>query len=273
MGRRRTSPVNTLFAWIRKQSIKVKAFLAFTTAMATLVALKFFVRDHNHFFVAGEAIHFFGILVLIYKLITQKTCSGLSLKTQILTAAFLGVRVCLSFSMEGDIHTVLDLLTLAATLWVIYMISYKLKSTYIAELDSMPLVVLMVPCAVLAIFIHPYTTHNRITRIMWAFCVYSEAISVWPQLRLMQKAKVIEPFTAHYVFALGMARFLACAHWIIQVYDTAGRYLYLVGSGYIWLPMVLLSEIVQTFILADFCYYYIKSVMSGRVLSSMPLPV
>lgn len=29
--------------------------------------------------------------------------------------------------------------------------------------------------------------------------------------------QMIEPFTAHYVFALGVARFLACAHWIIQV--------------------------------------------------------
>lgn len=28
---------------------------------------------------------------------------------------------------------------------------------------------------------------------------------------------MVEPFTAHYVFALGVARFLGCAHWIIQV--------------------------------------------------------
>jgi len=29
--------------------------------------------------------------------------------------------------------------------------------------------------------------------------------------------QVVEPFTAHYVFALGVARFLSCAHWILQV--------------------------------------------------------
>lgn len=34
--------------------------------------------------------------------------------------------------------------------------------------------------------------------------------------------------------------------------------MFLVGAGYIWLPMVIIAEIVQTFILADFCYYYIK---------------
>ena len=54
-------------------------------------------------------------------------------------------------------------------------------------------------------------------QILWAFCVYLEAVSVLPQLRMMQKAKVVEKFTAHYVFALGLSRFISCAHWILQV--------------------------------------------------------
>ncbi|CAH1428129.1 unnamed protein product [Lactuca virosa] len=31
-----------------------------------------------------------------------------------------------------------------------------------------------------------------------------------------QYFKIVEPITAHYVFALGVARFLCCAHWILQ---------------------------------------------------------
>ena len=54
---------------------------------------------------------------------------------------------------------------------------------------------------------------------MWALCVYVEAVSVLPQLRMMQKAKVVEKFTAHYVFALGLSRFISCAHWILQLVD------------------------------------------------------
>ncbi|CAA2999287.1 ER lumen -retaining receptor [Olea europaea subsp. europaea] len=258
MGRRRSAPLNRLFAWVRRQSMKVKIFLAVTAVVAALVALKLCVKDHSHFFVASEAIHFAGILVLIYKLTTQKTCSGLSLKTQELTAIFLAARLCCSLFMEGDIHTVLDCLTLVSTLWVIYMIRFKLKSTYIPELDNMPLYYVVVPSAIAAILIHPYTHHARVGRILWAFAAYLESISVLPQLRMMQNTKMIEPFTAHYVFALGVARFLGCAHWIIQVYDSAGQYLFLVGAGYIWIPMILLAEIVQTFILADFCYYYVK---------------
>jgi len=88
---------------------------------------------------------------------------------------------------------------------------------------------------------------------MWAVCVYIEAVSVLPQLRMMQKAKVVEKFTAHYVFALGVSRFISCAHWILQIVDGDSFLLQAIGSG-IWPAMVLLSEVVQTGILADFWY-------------------
>ncbi|MBA0787380.1 hypothetical protein Gotri_025222, partial [Gossypium trilobum] len=64
----------------------------------------------------------------------------------------------------------------------------------------------VVPCAVLALCIHPTTSHNLLNQISWAFCVYLEAVSVLPQLRVMQNTKIVEPFTAHYVSALGVAR-------------------------------------------------------------------
>jgi len=166
---------------------------------------------------------------------------------------------------------VLDFATLVSTAWVIYMMRFKLKSTYIAELDNLRIYYMVVPAAVMALLIHPYTHHSHINRILWAFCTYLESVSVMPQLRLMQNAKMVEPFTAHYVFALGVARFLGCAYWIIKVYDSAGSYLFMLGSGYLWVPMVVLSEIVQTFILADFCYYYIKSAWRGQLLVSLPV--
>jgi len=64
--------------------------------------------------------------------------AGLSLKSQELTAAFLAVRLYCSLVMEKDIHTVLDLLTLIATGWVIYTIRYQLWSSYSEEMDNLP---------------------------------------------------------------------------------------------------------------------------------------
>ncbi len=48
----------------------------------------------------------------------------------------------------------------------------------------------LVPCAALAVLIHPTTSHHLVNRILWAFCVYLEAVSVLPQLRVMQNSRV-----------------------------------------------------------------------------------
>ncbi|KAF5793822.1 putative ER lumen protein retaining receptor [Helianthus annuus] len=104
------------------------------------------------------------------------------------------------------------------------------------------------PCAVLALLIHPSTSHYIINRIFWAFCVYLEAASVLPQLRVIQNTKLLNRS---------------------RVLDSHGHLLTTLGYG-LWPSMVLISEVVQTFILADFCYYYVKSVFGGQLVMRLP---
>ncbi|XP_058091049.1 uncharacterized protein LOC131237352 isoform X3 [Magnolia sinica] len=236
------SLTSAVVGWVRRQPPKVKAFLAVVSGMSALVLLRFVVHDHDNLFVAAETCHAIGICVLIYKLTKERTCAGLSLKSQELTAMFLAVRLYCSFVMEFDIHTLLDSAALMTTLWVIYMIRFKLKSSYMEDKDNFAIYFVAAPCAILALVVHPSTSHNILNRILWAFCVYLEAVSVLPQLRVMQNTKVL---------------------------DTRGQLLTALGYG-LWPSMVLLSEIVQTFILADFCYYYIKSVVGGQLVLRIP---
>lgn len=63
----------------------------------------------------------------------------MSLKSQELTAVFLAARLYCSLVMEYDIHTLLDLATLATTLWVIYVIRYRLNSSYMDDKDTFAL--------------------------------------------------------------------------------------------------------------------------------------
>ncbi|CAI8600105.1 unnamed protein product [Vicia faba] len=262
-------PIYAFTKWLRRQPPKMKLFLAILSGLIALLFLRMVVHDHDSLFVAAELVHALGICLLIYKLAQEKTCAGLSLKSQELTAIFLAVRLYCSFVMEYDIHTLLDTATLGTTLWVIYMIRFKLKSSYNDDKDNLAIYYVVIPCAVLSLLVHPTTQHHTVNRIFWAFCVYLEAVSVLPQLRAMQNTKIVEPFTAHYVFALGVARFLSCAHWVLQVLDTRGKLLTALGYG-LWPSMVLVSEIVQTFILADFCYYYIKSLVGGQLIVRLP---
>jgi hypothetical protein len=45
--------------------------------------------------------------------------------------------------------------------------------------------------------------------------IFNCYLSDFGSIRLL--LQIVEPFTAHYVFALGVARFLSCAHWVLQV--------------------------------------------------------
>ena len=166
-------------------------------------------------------------------------------------------------------HTLLDALTLAATGWVLWLMRTKLARGYSARKDSVRLEYVLGGSAFLALIAHPSTKHWLLNRVLWALCVYLEAVSVLPQLRMLQKERCVERWTANYVFALGVARFLSCAHWVLQVFDGNSFIFTALGTG-LWPVMVLLSEVVQTFILGDFCYYYIKSVASGDAVMRLP---
>lgn len=44
---------------------------------------------------------------------------------------------------------------------------------------------------------------------------------------------------------------------LLQLIDSRGQLLTALGYG-LWPVMVLVSEVVQTFVLSDFCYYYVQ---------------
>ncbi|KAL6758653.1 KDEL receptor B [Haematococcus lacustris] len=263
-------PIVAVVRWIKTRSVREKTIMGCLLGILVLLVMWRTIEDHDTLFILAEISHFVGIGVLVYKLQRKKSVAGLSLQTQVLTAMFLAVRLFCSFMMEYDIHTVLDGMTLVATVVIVFCMGFtSMRQTYQAEQDRVKAWMVAVPCMVLAVVAHPSTNHNYVFRLLWAFCVYMEAVSVLPQLRMMQKAKVVERFTAHYVFALGLSRFMSCAHWVLQLLEGNKYLLQALGSG-IWPVMVLLSEVVQTFILADFCYYYVKSYAEGSGIVRLP---
>ena len=94
--------------WLRERSHLEKSVLLVSGCVALLVLLKIVIDDHDSLFLMGEMVHFVGIGFLGYKLVLEKNCTGLSLRSQELTAVFLGVRLYCSAMMEGDWHTLLD---------------------------------------------------------------------------------------------------------------------------------------------------------------------
>ncbi|QDZ19487.1 ER lumen protein-retaining receptor-like protein [Chloropicon primus] len=222
-------------------------------------------------FVVAECVHLGGIVLLLYSVKKRKSAAGISLRTQYLTCIFLFVRFYCSLVMEKDIHTLLDLVTTVLTVYVIVYIKNNLQSTYGKADDSLKVEYLLIPCAVLAFLVQPAGNHVYLHRVLWAFAVYVESISILPQLKMMQNMKVItELFAAHYVFALGCARGLSFLHWVFE-FALNGTAVYTsMGKG-LWPLLVILSEIVQTGIYADFCYYYVRSLLRGDSVIKLPV--
>ncbi|WOL01390.1 ER lumen protein-retaining receptor erd-2.2 [Canna indica] len=204
--------------WVQRRSPRTMALFAFVLALLIVVSFSLLTDNRSHFFIASEAVHAVGIFILIFKLARKKSCAGLSLKTQELTALVIAARVYCHLEFDKDIHTVLDLATLIPTLWVIYMIRFKLKTTYLDALDKMPRYYLVVPCVVLALIFQVFPRQFRLNRIVWAFSQFLETVAVLPQLKLMQNTKMVEPFTGTYVFALGVSRFLAFVNWFVELH-------------------------------------------------------
>ena len=83
---------------------------------------------------------------------------GLSLQSQQLTAAYLGLRLVSSAAFEGNPHTFLDAVTLACTLGVVAMMRGSLRRTYDPKLDmdaSAALKYVLAPCVVLGLLVNP----------------------------------------------------------------------------------------------------------------------
>ncbi|CAO2839962.1 unnamed protein product [Amaranthus hypochondriacus] len=275
MGDKNATPaaVKRISRWVRSRSVREQVTMGVVSAIVILIVLRLMWKTQTYFFVSSQIAHFAALLLLIYKLTINKTCSGLSLKTQELTAIFLLIRMFCSYGLLRDMHVVLDSLTLGATLWVIYVMRSKLKSTYVKEHDNLPLYYVLVPCAIISIIGHPGVRAGVILGFLFVYYMTIEAVSVLPQLQFIQNAKMVEPVTAHYVFALGVSRFFAFANWINLLIDSGGSLLTQIGQGHFYIAVALLAEVVQTFILADFCYYYVKSVMAGERMMRLPSQV
>ena len=267
---------------------------------------------YDDLYYIAEFVHICGMGLLMLKLKKQKNCAGVSLKMQELTAIFLMVRMFCEATSYRDLqqaikdgliftwmHFTLDAILLTQTCIVIHWMRNSLRATYMADLDPLKKRYLIVPCFCLAVLVHPPMEKAELSGVSynsywyvvaWSFGVYCETVSVLPQFRMLQYSKVVESYTAHYIFSLALARFLVVVHWTTQLCEE-GSYLWKDVLGPIlwrldlgprfrhnaeamdggkWALAVFLSEILQSFLYVDFCFYYVANMSSGG--GSLRLP-
>lgn len=217
----------------------------------------------NIFRFAGDMTHLLSFLVLLLKIRSNRSCRGISLRTQQLYATVFVCRYLDLFSNHISMYnTIMKVVFIGLTFTIIYYITMDrvVKQTYDREQDAAALtvavggnnfdvphvVLLLVPCAVLAlVFNHKLS----VMEVLWTFSIYLEAVAILPQLVLLQRTSNIDNMTGNYIFLLGSYRGLYILNWVYR-YFTEPHY----KQWIVWL-----SGIVQTALYADFFYYYVKS--------------
>lgn len=203
----------------------------------------------NIFRLAGDMTHLISIVVLLLKIRTMKSCSGISLRTQELyVIVFLTRYLDLFTRYISFYNTVMKLVFIGTSICIVWYMRYHkvVKQTYSMDQDTFRHYFLILPCFVLALLIHPAF---NVMEVLWTFSLYLEAVAILPQLVLLQRSKNIDNLTGNYIFLLGTYRALYLINWVYRFFVE--------NHKYHWIPW--LSGLVQTALYADFFYYYIQS--------------
>lgn len=216
----------------------------------------------NIFSFAGDLLHLLSILILLLKILTQKSCKGISLKTQFLYALVFVCRYTDLFTTYFSLYnSLMKIIFISSSSMIVYLMKFRqpIAATYDPQADNFFLPYLLVPCALLALLVNDYFS---VQEILWTFSIYLEAVAIVPQLVVIhsmakQQNGFVESLTSDYVFTLGGYRALYLVNWLYRV-TTESHY----RNWIVWI-----SGLVQTAIYCDFFYYYAKARMTGQKMS------
>jgi len=181
------------------------------------------LATHAHMFnvfrLMGDFSHIAAFLFLLFRLHGAHSCAGISLRTQELyLAVFLCRYVDLFTNFISMYNTVMKILFIGTTLYIVYMMRITLKESCAPEPEGDKLCMGLIPfCAFLALVLNDHLVSDSyfacFQSFLWAFSIYLEAVAIVPQMTLLKRKKLVENITANYIVALGLYRGLYLVNW------------------------------------------------------------
>jgi len=212
----------------------------------------------NIFRLTADLAHIISIFILLQKMKSSNSCSGISFKSQALYLVVYVTRYLDLFWSFTDSawNTILKIVFIGSSAYTVYLMLNDYKPTHDPNLDTFKVSYLLAGSAILGIlFPYKYTP----AEILWAFSIWLESVAILPQLFLLQRTGEAETITTHYLFALGIYRALYIPNWIYRYF----------AEGY-WDPIAVVAGLVQTVLYSDFFWVYYTKVLQGK---SFKLPV
>lgn len=168
----------------------------------------------NIFRILADLSHLASLFILIAKMRSSSSASGISFKSQFLYMLVYITRYLDLLWTNPTTYvwnTVFKLLFLGAQGYIIYLMLNDYRPTHDPNQDTFKVQYLLAGSAALGILLpYKYAVHE----ILWAFSIWLESVAILPQLFMLQRTGSAETITTHYIFALGIYRALYIPNWI-----------------------------------------------------------
>jgi len=164
-----------------------------------------------------------GFLLLSLKDRGSKSVGGLSGKMLVLYILHLATRLtstCLKNGYlpqdkTGDyMYQLVDFGSLLLVLHLLYCVHKTYRYSYQEEHDTLPLLPMVAPCLVLALFVHGTMNKNFFFDTAWAFSMNLEIVVMLLQLWMMARmGGKVDTMTSHFVATFAISTVLSFTFW------------------------------------------------------------
>jgi hypothetical protein len=208
-----------------------------------------------------------GFLLLSLKVRGSKSVAGLSGKMLVLYILHLATRLTstslkngyLPMDKTGDyMYQLVDFATLLLVVQLLYCVHKTYYHSYQEEHDTLPLLPMVGPCLVLALFVHGTFNKNFFFDTAWAFSMNLEIVVMLPQLWMMARmGGKVDTMTAHFVAMFALSTVLSFTFWWFNFKQLEKKGAWLAGM------MIMVAQGLKLLLSGDFMYYYTLAWMDG----------
>lgn len=209
----------------------------------------------------------FGVAVVSLKVYATKSVKGLSSKMFVMFVLHLTTRLSSTSIKNGYIpvdksgdymYQLLDFFTMLLCMNLLFRIHKTHVYSYQEEFDTFPLTPLVIPCVVLAMFVHGSFNNNSFFDKIWQISANLETFVLLPQLWMLAKmGGKVDTVTAHFVACMVASGVMTFTFWWWTGIELEKR-------GPCLAHQVILGEQMLRLILAaDFMYYYVFALLGG----------
>ncbi|XP_055908853.1 ER lumen protein-retaining receptor-like [Eupeodes corollae] len=205
----------------------------------------------------ADMLHLVAIIILLLRICVKTSCADVSIKSQILFCIVYCARYMDLFTVYiSTYNSAMKIGYIGVSLLTILLIHLKSRNNNenASHHDSFRIEFLVVPCALLALFVnHEFTC----LEVLWTFSIYLEAVAILPQFFLICKIGKAERLTVCYLVVLWLYRVFYLTKWGVK-YVNEGSFDF----------VSVLGGIVQTSIYIAFLFYFIINISRGKNLAS-----